>query len=308
MSIKSIVKNFFWGKYVISQYHGFLSWILPKIIPDQKAILLYYKRKSGYWIDIDNPKTFSEKQQWYKLHARLKLMQKCADKLAVRAYVEQMGYGDSLNTLLAVYEKSKDITIQDLPDQFVIKATHGSSMNIIVKDKNNLVLWQAKLLIDSWLHQNIAWCGREWVYLKMPRRIIVEKYLEDETGELQDYKFFCFNGTPRFLQVTGGRYTSHKYQNFYDLDWNLLPFGKDIPSNPNIQVNKPLKLEYMIRMAKDLCKPFQFVRIDLYQVNGKVYFGEMTFFPAGGAPDFKPPEYDIWVGNMWKIDDIPNEV
>ena len=149
-------------------------------------------------------------------------------------------------------------------------------------------------MLRSWMHQHIAWSGREWVYEKMPRHIIIEKYLEDETGELQDYKFFCFNGEPKFLQVTGGRYSDHKFQNFYDLDWNLLPFGK--------------KLDEMIRIAKELCQPFQYVRVDLYQVGGRVYFGELTFFPAGGAPDFRPPEYDKIVGDMWKLEDHPNEL
>lgn len=308
MSLKKALKKSFWGKYAISRYHGFLSWLLPKVISDKKAIISYYKKASGRIIDIEHPELFSEKQQWYKLHARIKLMQTCADKLAVREYVKQAGYGDTLNDLLAVYNKTNEISLKDLPDQFVLKATHGSSMNFIVKDKSEFILWQAKLMMNSWLHQNIAWSGREWVYYKMPRHIIAEKYLEDETGDLQDYKFYCFNGEPKFLQVTGGRYTDHKYQNFYDLEWNLLPFGKDLPSNPNVHVPKPTQFEYMIIMAKDLCQPFQYVRVDLYQSGGKVYFGEMTFFPAGGAPDFKPPEYDKVVGEMWTLVDDPNEV
>ena len=309
MGLRNILYGNFWGQYLISEYHVFMSWIMPRLISDEKAVRKYYKKKSGgAKLDLDNPKKFSEKQQWYKLHARLALMQKCADKLAVREYIEENGYGESLNSLLGVYQNAKEIDYDNLPTRFVLKAAHGSGMNYIVKNKASFNRKEASLMMNSWMHQNIAWSGREWVYLKMPRHIIAEKYLEDETGELQDYKFFCFNGEPKFLQVTGGRYSDHKFQNFYDLEWNLLPFGKDLPSNPDVIVPRPEKLSYMIQMAKDLCQPFQYVRVDLYQANSKVYFGEMTFFPAGGAPDFRPPEYDKIVGDMWKLIDLPNEM
>lgn len=308
MDFKSVIRDNFWGGYAISQYHCFMSWLMPKIVPDEAAVRAYYKSRAGYDLILEKPEKFSEKQQWYKLHARLKLMQQCADKLAVREYVESRGYGDCLNQLLGIYRKASEMNYDLLPDQFVLKASHGSGMNYIVKDKGSFNIRQARLMMDTWMHQNIAWGGREWVYLKMPRHIIAERYLEDESGALQDYKFFCFNGKPQFLQVTGGRYSDHKFQNFYDLEWNLLPFGKDLPHDPAIVVPKPEKLDYMIQMAQDLCQPFQFVRVDLYQANGKVYFGEMTFFPAGGAPDFKPPEYDRIVGEMWELVDLPNEV
>ena len=156
-------------------------------------------------------------------------------------------------------------------------------------------------MMHTWLHQSIAWSGREWVYQNMPRHIIAEKYLEDETGELRDYKFYCFNGEPRFMQLEVGRGTDHNTRNFYDMDWNLMPFGKELPHNPNINVTRPQMFDEMQKIAHDLCKPFQYVRVDLYQVCGKVYFGELTFFPAGGAPDFVPAEYDAVVGKMWKL-------
>lgn len=308
LKYKDIIRSNFYGGYLISQYHCFMSWFMPKLVSDERAVKIYYKRRAGYPVDLERPEKFSEKQQWYKLHSRLALMQKCADKLAVREYVKNNGYDNCLNTLLGVYKKACEIDYSSLPDRFVLKASHGSAMNYIVKDKNTFPRKQAGMMMDSWMHQNIAWGGREWVYLNMPRHIIAEAYLEDETGGLQDYKFFCFNGEPRFLQVTGGRFSEHKFQNFYDLEWNLLPFGKDLPSNPDIHVLKPNQFEFMIKMSRDLCKPFQFVRVDLYQANGKVYFGEMTFFPAGGAPDFKPSEYDKIVGDMWELVDLPNEM
>ena len=135
----------------------------------------------------------------------------------------------------------------------------------------------------------------------MSRRIVIEKYLEDETGELRDYKFFCFNGKPQIMQLEVGRYKEHNTRNFYDMDWNLMPFGKGMPYNPDVQVEKPQMFEEMKKIAEDLCQPFQFVRVDLYQVCGEIYFGELTFFPAGGAPDFVPTKYDAIVGDMWEL-------
>lgn len=303
MGIKEKIKSNFWGEYAISQYHSFMSWLAPKIIPDERSVKRYYKKWSGDELDLSNPVTFSQKQQWYKLNAKMHLMQKCADKLAVREYIKECGYEELLNDLLGCYDNPNDIDIDSLPNQFVIKASHGSGFNVIVKDKSQLNWKQTRLMLKSWMHQNIAWSGREWVYKDMPRHIIVEKYLEDETGELRDYKFFCFNGEPRFMQLEVGRYTNHNTRNFYDMDWNLMPFGKSIPHNPMVVVPKPYMFDEMKRIAKVLCKPFQFVRVDLYQVGGRIYFGELTFFPAGGAPDFIPTEYDKIVGDMWKLEE-----
>lgn len=302
MSIKDGIKNCFYGRYAISLYHCFMSWFMPKVVSDEKAVRKYYSsRTNGMSLDLENPKTFSQKQQWYKLNSHDPLMQICADKLAVRDYIEKQGYGYLLNDLLGKYKSVKEINLEELPQQFVIKAAHGSGFNVIVKDKNNLNWHQTKLMLNSWMHQNIAWGGREWVYKNMPRNIIIEKYLEDETGELRDYKFFCFNGEPKFMQLEVGRYTNYNTRNFYDMEWNLMPFGKELPHNPNIKIPKPEMFEEMKKIAKDLCAPFQFVRVDLYQVGGKVYFGELTFFPAGGAPDFVPSEYDSIVGDMWSL-------
>lgn len=303
MGIKQQIRKSDLGQYLISEYHCLLSWIMPKVLSDEKAVIRYYKKKSGGRIpDLVNPQTFSEKLQWYKLNARKPLMEQCADKFAVREYIQSLGYGHLLNDLLGVYDRVQDIDFAALPDRFVIKAAHGSGFNIIVKDKSELNLRHTKRMLKSWLHQNIAWSGREWVYRNMPRRIVIEKYLEDETGGLRDYKFYCFNGEPAIMQLEVGRFTEHNTRNFYDMDWKLLPFGKELPHDPNIKVEKPEMFEEMKKIASDLCKPFQYVRVDLYQVGGKVYFGELTFFPAGGAPDFVPSEYDAIVGKMWRLE------
>ena len=299
--IKKIKKSKF-GEYAVSKYHCVASWLYPKLVSDKKAVVRYYRKKSGgQTVDLQNPRKFSEKLQWYKLNAKNPLMQTCADKVAVRDYLKDIGYEHLLNDVHGVFDRVKDIKWKDLPDQYVIKAAHGSGQNIIVSDKSKLDVRHAKRMLNSWLNQDISWSGREWVYKGMPRRIIIEKFLKDETGELRDYKFFCFNGKPTFMQLEVGRYTEHNTRNFYDMDWNLMPFGKEIPHNPNIIVQKPEMFEEMKEIALQLSKPFQFVRVDLYQVMGKIYFGELTFFPAGGAPDFVPACYDEIVGSYWKL-------
>ncbi|MBR5192035.1 MAG: hypothetical protein IKW33_01325 [Clostridia bacterium] len=302
MSIIKKFKKSNFGQYLISKYHCLASFFYPRLVSDKKAVIKYYKKKSkGKIVDLNNPKTFSEKLQWYKLNARNPLMQICADKVAVRDYLKEQGFGYLLNDIHGVYTKVKDIDWNSLPERFVIKAAHGSGQNIIVKDKAKLNIKHAKRMLNSWLHQDISWSGREWVYRNMPRRIIAEKFLQDETGELRDYKFFCFNGKPTFMQLEVGRFTKENTRNFYDMDWNLMPFGKELPYNPNVIVEKPAMFEEMKSIATKLCQPFQFVRVDLYQVNGKIYFGELTFFPAGGAPDFVPSNYDEIVGQYWEI-------
>ena len=292
----------FWLAFSINLYHCIMSWGMPRLFNDETAIKRYYKKVScGREVDLKNPKLFSEKMQWYKLNHRDKLMELVANKYTVRKYIKDQGYEYLLNDLYGVYSNVKDINFKNLPNQFVLKGTHGSGFNIIVKDKSKLNKCQAKLMMKAWLRQNIAWSGREWVYKNMPRHIIAEKYLEDETGELRDYKFYCFNGIPSFMQLEVGRGTKQNTRNFYNMDWELLPFGKSLPHNPDLKVPKPEKFEEMKKIASDLSKPFQYVRVDLYQVGNKVYFGELTFFPAGGAPDFIPSQYDEIVGNMWDL-------
>lgn len=295
-------KRPFWLSYGIGIYHCAMSWLMPRLLNDRKAVIRYYRQKSGgRTVDLEHPKLFSEKLQWYKLNHKDPLMQKVANKYTVRDYITQTGHGDLLNELFGVYTDVNQIDYAGLPSQFVLKGTHGSGFNIIVKDKSKLNWKQSKMLMKLWLKRNIYWGGREWVYKDMPRHIIVEKYLEDETGELRDYKFYCFNGRPAFMQLEVGRGTDHNTRNFYDMDWKLLPFGKELPHNPDLIVQKPQMFDEMKNIATDLCQPFQYVRVDLYQVGGKVYFGELTFFPAGGAPDFVPAEYDEIVGKMWEL-------
>lgn len=289
-------------QYLIHWYHILKCKINPLILSDENAVIRYYKKKTGgITPDLNSPKTFSEKQQWYKLNSNNPLMSKCADKHDVREYIIDCGYEHLLNESYGVYDSVKDIPIDKLPQQFVLKAAHASGWNLIVKNKDDIDWKKQKALMRLWLKQDIYWSGREWVYKNLKKRIVAEKYLEDESGGLMDYKFYCFNGKPEFLQLEVGRYTAQNTRNFYNMNWEIMPFGKELPHNPDIKVEKPYAFEEMKKIATDLSKPFSYVRVDLYQVGGKVYFGELTFFPAGGAPDFVPKEYDKIVGDMWNI-------
>lgn len=299
--MKKLIRNNVCGLLLINEYHYYKGkWNVYKY-NDREAVIKYYKSKSGHEPDLKNPQTFSEKQQWYKLNDRNPLKAKCADKYLVREYIKECGYEEILNDIYAVYDDIRQLDINVLPEKFVLKATHGSGFNLIVENKKcvNWVLW--KKIMKSWLKQNIYWSGREWVYKDLQHRIVAERYLEDETGELRDYKFFCFDGEPQFMQLEVGRYAKYNTRNFYDMEWNLMHFGKELPHNPNLTVQKPVAFKEMQNIARDLSKPFSFVRVDLYQVGGKVYFGELTFFPASGAPDFVPSKYDKIVGDMWDI-------
>lgn len=300
--VKEFVRSFFLGELLIAKLHQIEGAVLPRIIPDEVAVKRYYKKVTGKELDLENPTTFVEKINWYKLNDRNPLMVKCADKVGLREYVSENGYGEYLNDCLGVYDNVTDIDVSKLPQRFVIKAAHGSHMDIIVKDKDTVNWKKSFIVMKNWLKQDIYWGGREWVYKDMPKRIIIEKYLEDETGELRDFKMFCFNGVPKFVQVDIGRYGKRHVRNYYDLSWNLLDIIDYVGRDPTINVSRPQSLDKMIEMAAILSKPFQFVRVDFYEVNKKPYIGEMTFFPAGGNKIIKSEEWEKTIGEYWRLE------
>ena len=302
--IKKIIKQSFWGNYLISCYHCVMCKVMPALISDEKAVKRYYKKRFGKELDLNNPETFAEKINWYKLNSNDPLMAQCADKVAVRDYVISKGFGDCLNEVYGVYDNVNDIDIDKLPNQFVIKAAHGSHMNYIVKDKNSFDFKHAKKMMKSWLHQDIYWSGREWVYKDIPKRIIVEKYIEDDAGELRDYKFFCYNGKPYFMEYDIGRFGNKHIRNYYDIDKILLNIS-DAECDSDFDIKDfPLddsSFERMKGIASELSKTFQQARVDFYNVNNKVFFGEITFFDGGGSTVFRPSEWNYLFSKDWYI-------
>lgn len=256
-----------------------------KKISDEELVKINYKAAFGKEIDMENPKTFYEKINWLKLHYRDDLMPILCDKYEVQEYLRSKGYGHFLNEIIGIWDNVDDFDEKKLPSRFVLKATHasGNGWSLIVKDKNTVAWRPFKMVMRQWLKQNIAWMGREWHYAEMKPRIICEKYLEDESGELRDYKFHCFNGIPRFVNVCIGRFSGHKQFLCFDENWQLLPFTCDsLHVADDFKLEKPENIEEMFNLAAELSKGFPYVRVDLYNVNGKIYFGELTFFDFAG--------------------------
>lgn len=299
-NIKDWIRHTYHGEMMINYLHEIEGYILPKVVSDEKAVRRYCKKYFGNEADIDHPVKFYEKLNWYKLHGRNPLMQKCANKVTMQEYVIEKGYSEHLNEYYGVYTCAEDVSPDSLPDRFVLKASHGTHMQIIVKDKSAVNWKHARKLMKSWLNQDIYWRGREWVYKDMPRHIVAEKYLEDESGELRDYKVFCFNGLPKFVQVDIGRFINH-IRNYYDIDWNLMPMTDYVGNDATLEIARPCSFERMLEIATSLAEPFQFVRVDFYEVSGKPYVGEMTFFHEGGSIVLIPDEWNTVIGDYWKL-------
>jgi hypothetical protein len=271
----------------------FLRWA---IFGYENYIKNRFKRTHGYELDLKNPKTLSEKIQWMKVYGHLERFSKYVDKYAVREFVKEKAGEELSIPLIGVYKKTKEIDYKSLPNSFVMKATHASGWNIIVKDKTELDWNLTREKMDEWLKLSYYKKAGEPNYKPLKGRIIVEKYIEDSTGDLKDYKFFCFRGEPRFVQVDGDRFTGHK-RDLYDLDWNKLPV-KFTRENLTQPAAKPEKLYDMMEICRNLSRSFTFVRVDLYFTNGRIYFGELTFTPSNGFRPFSPVQYDTIFGEF----------
>lgn len=259
----------------------------------------------GYKLDLNNPKTFNEKLQWLKLYNRKPLYTILVDKYAVKHYVaDKIGVNHIIPTL-GVWDRVEDIDWDRLPNQFVLKCTHDSGGLVICKDKMTLDINQTIRILLKSLSFDFYKAGREWPYKNVPRKIIAEKYMVDASiGELRDYKFFCFNGSVRFFKIDYGRFVDH-HANYYDCNGNYLDFGElDYMRNPNSKLEIPKSLQEMIGYAEILSKDIPFVRVDFYDVDGKVYFGEMTFYPATGMGRIDPEEWDLKIGNWLDLNGV----
>lgn len=276
---------------------------LTDFIPDKAMINLQYKISTGRKLNLENPQRFTEKLQWYKLNYRNPLMTKCSDKYNVREYIISKGYGDILVPLYGVYENAEDIDFDKLPNKFVLKTTNGSHTNILCKDKSKLDREATIKILNEWLNKRSSKLGREWSYYDIKPRIICEKYLDkDENDDLIDYKFFCFNGEPFCLYIIVERYLEHGIKlGIYDLEFNKLNYKRsDIPDMTTYAV-KPKNFEKMVEIAKDLSRDFPHVRVDFYNVNGQIYFGELTFYDGSGYKGYSPDDFDFILGEKFLL-------
>lgn len=274
--------------------------LLSKCMTRKGYIKLKYFRHYKKFPNLRNPQGFGEKIQWIKLYGNIEKYQKYVDKYEVRQFVTDCIGKKYLIDCIDVYESVDKFDLSKLPDQFVLKGTHGSGYNIIVKDKKEISEESIKIQLKKWMSENFYDIGKEIQYKNIKPRFVCEKYLEDDSGELRDYKIFCFDGIPKFIQVDNGRMSNHT-QDFYDLNWNKLDLefaGK----NSDICTERPKKLDTMLNLATKLSKKFPFVRVDLYYVDDKIYFGELTFTPTDGMSRFKPNFKDIEISNMINLE------
>lgn len=219
------------------------------------------------------------------------------DKYEVRNYIKNIIGEEYLIPLIGVYDSFEEIDFDKLPNQFVLKCTHDSGGIVICYDKSKFNIDAARKKINKHLKRNYYYSGREWPYKNIKPRIICEKYMVDESGtELKDYKIFCFNGVPRIIQVDFNRFKEHK-RNMYDTGWNYIPISYNYPSDSNKLIKKPRNLEDMLKFAKMLSQNYPFVRVDFYSIYNKIYFGEITFYPASGFGIFNPETYDYLLGS-----------
>lgn len=275
---------------------------LQSILPDRLVVSCEYRSAFGKKLNLKDPSTFNEKLQWLKLFDRNPYYSKLVDKYEVKEIVSQKIGKEHIIPTYGVWNGFEEIDWNCLPRSFVLKTTHDSHSIVICEDKEKLDYNKAKTVLQRSLKKKYYYGGREWPYKKVKPRIIAEKYMSnDETG-LTDYKVHCFNGQPEFILVCTNRYTKIGLQEvFYNLQWKKMPVSRPGCCTEQMDIEKPEQLGEMLGIAKKLSQDIPFVRVDFYLVEGIVYFGEMTFFPASGYKRFVPDEYDKKFGDLLTI-------
>lgn len=279
-------------------YRKMLNWL-----PDKVFLKAAFRARFGRKLNLNNPKTFNEKLQWLKLYNRKPEYTKMVDKYLVREYVKEKIGEKYLIPLLGVWDDPEEIDFDELPMQFVLKCNHNSGIGMcICKDKNDLDISKVKEELKKGIDQNYYLTGREWPYKDVPRRVIAEKYMVDESGyELKDYKFYCFDGKVKLVMINSDRMSSEKTKaNYFNENYQPLDFvwGYDNAEEPP---KKPEKFEEMKYLAEILSEGIPTVRIDFYQTPDGIFFGEITFFDGSGFDAIEPIEWDYKIGSWIKL-------
>lgn len=269
---------------------------------DEEYLSRKYQLYFGQKLDLQNPQTFNEKLQWLKLYNRKPEYTVMVDKYKVREYIAQELGEEYLIPLLGVWDNPDEIDFDALPNQFVLKCNHNSGLGMcICKDKSELDISKVKVELRKGLKQDYYLTGREWPYKDVPRKIIAEKYMEDVSGDLKDYKFYCFNGEMKFVMINSDRNISRPTRaDYFDRDFNWLDFTWGY-SHAEVHPKKPEQFEKMVAIVEKLAKGLPHIRVDLYDCNGKIYFGELTFFDGSGFDKIEPLEWDYKIGKLLKL-------
>ena len=271
------------------------------ILPNKVLSMIYSRIQLGKWLDLNHPQTFNEKIQWLKINrfpedTNVIL---CADKYRVKEYLEKKSLRDREVPLIGLWEKAEDITWEKLPHAFVLKCNHGCAYNIVVKDKNKIDRAKISKQLDLWLKEDFGRFNVEPHYSQIHKHLILcEEFLGDK---ITDYKFFCFNGEPKFMYVSTDLIHDRDAEiGFFNLDGSKMPIKRDDYKDIE-SIKLPPLYAQMLSDAKKLCEDFEFVRVDFFVLPQNYYFAEMTFTPGGGMIPFNPPEYDYKIGNLLKI-------
>jgi len=280
-----------------------------KSMPDEEYLKRFYHAKMGKTLDLEHPRTFNEKLQWLKLHDRNPRYQQLVDKIAVKEYIAECLSEEYVIPTLGVWKHFDDIDFDRLPDQFVLKCSHDSGGLVICTDKAKLDKAAAKEKIERSLRRNYYTFGREWPYNGIEPRILAEKYMCDgdhDKENLTDYKIFCFAGEPRYVMTVRDRSKGkgHSLHRWYDTDWQLQDLDLDYRGETRQPEERPAQLDEMLRIARQLAKGIRHVRVDLYLIGGRIYFGEMTFYHQSGAEYFEPEEWDEKLGALIPLDEV----
>lgn len=285
----------YWAKFLLN---------FSSLMSDKCFMKTFYMYTFGKPLNLENPRTFCEKLQWLKLNDRNPIYTKMVDKYEVKKYVAEKIGSEYIIPTLGVWNHPNEIEWESLPDQFVLKTTHGGGGNgvIICRDKNTLDKKKVEMQLQKSLDADLYKQFREWPYKNVRKRIIAERLLKPRNNQdLKDYKFFCFNGKVEFFKIDFGRFIEH-HANYYSISGNLLPFG-ELTCPPDITHYEeiPDNIDKMIGLAEVLSKGKRFMRVDFYNISGVVYFGEITFYPAAGFGAFVPNEWNTKIGQLLKF-------
>ena len=293
----------FYKKIIRSKSLRFKILNALKFVPDKLMLQIQYYIKTGHPLNLNDPERYTEKLQWYKLYYRNTCMQRCADKYLVREYIEAKGLGYILPKTYAVFQTVDEISFDSLPERFTLKVSNGSGTNLLCREKAAYDLAEVKKQFGQFLIQSGSRAGREWVYEGGQPVIVAGEYLEDPDspgGDLRDYKILCFNGKAEYIICVDGRYTDHYCHVVYDTKWNKqdVVIGE---SSAAANYERPETLDEMLHIAERLAEGFPAARIDLYSIQQKVYFGEITFFPWSGYMKFTPDQFDYELGKKFVL-------
>ena len=277
--------------------HLFLMVFKP-VLSDKNYYRIQYYVMLGRIPNIDNPSLYTEKLQWLKLYDHNPLYTKIVDKFEVKNIISSIIGEQYIIPTLGIWNSPEEVNIDTLPNQFVLKTTFGGGGDgiVICRDKTKLNREKALAKLKKSFNTNPYLRAREWPYKDVPHRIIAEQYLEDDSGELRDYKFYCFGGEPHVVMIASNRFTNH-YFNYFDMDFNILPITSAMGTHSNAIINKPMSFNEMKEVATKLSKGFTHVRVDLYSCQGKVYFGELTLYDSSGFDDLSSEEWNQRFGD-----------